>query len=559
MHTTPSPTTRRHPVLRALTWGATFVAFPLGGLLATSVVGAVDDVGAALMGGAIVGAVVGLSQALGSRALLPGSALPIGRWVAATTSRHGDRTRCRSSTCRLRDLGTGPGGHGDGDRGGPRRGPGSRPPSVAGDRTSRARDVGRGHVGGAGDRMDRHRTRGGQRGTAVRGLRSDRRTRGHRADRSVRVGSRQAGGICRCRRGGEPVSVHVIFGTGPVGRATARSLLRRGQEVRLVNRRGVAGILRERPEDAWGEMDVVTGDAADAAVRREGRAGRDRGVPDAQSELPPVGRGVPAAAACGACRGGRESGSLREHGQRLLLRTARGGGAARGLAERPSSRKGEIRLRMAEEVWAAHAAGRIEAVSGRASDYYGPGGGAASPLGDRVLKAAVTGTRAALFGDPDLPHSYTYIPDIGEGLAVLGTTAGISGRAWHLPNDPEPWTSRAMALELFRLAGTTPRIGRLPLEHAPRRRAVQSDGARAHRDGLRVRRAVRRGFDGHRRSRGGRHPHRDRIGGDDGGVSRSGCRAGVSRYPGRQIEGDGSSTSAVCASGRGRTVSTRWM
>ena len=37
------------------------------------------------MGGAIVGAVVGLSQALGSRALLPGSALPIGRWVAATT------------------------------------------------------------------------------------------------------------------------------------------------------------------------------------------------------------------------------------------------------------------------------------------------------------------------------------------------------------------------------------------------------------------------------------------------------------------------------------------
>ncbi len=85
MHTTPSPTTRRHPVLRALAWGATFVAFPLGGLLATSVVGAVDDVGAALVGGAIVGAVVGLSQALASRALLPGSALPIGRWVAATT------------------------------------------------------------------------------------------------------------------------------------------------------------------------------------------------------------------------------------------------------------------------------------------------------------------------------------------------------------------------------------------------------------------------------------------------------------------------------------------
>jgi hypothetical protein len=34
--------------------------------------------------------------------------------------------------------------------------------------------------------------------------------------------------------------------------------------------------------------------------------------------------------------------------------------------------------------------------------------------------AALAGKTATVLGDPDQPHIYTYIPDIGEGLAVLG-------------------------------------------------------------------------------------------------------------------------------------------
>jgi hypothetical protein len=34
--------------------------------------------------------------------------------------------------------------------------------------------------------------------------------------------------------------------------------------------------------------------------------------------------------------------------------------------------------------------------------------------------AALAGKNATVLGDPDQPHTYTYIPDIGEGLAVLG-------------------------------------------------------------------------------------------------------------------------------------------
>ena len=87
------------------------------------------------------------------------------------------------------------------------------------------------------------------------------------------------------------------------------------------------------------------------------------------------------------------------------------------------------------------------------SDYFGPRGGAQSNLGDRVVPAALAGTTATVLGDPDQPHTYTYVPDIGEGLAVLGEHAEAPGQVWHLPNDPDTRTTRELADLAFRLAG----------------------------------------------------------------------------------------------------------
>ena len=41
--------------------------------------------------------------------------------------------------------------------------------------------------------------------------------------------------------------------------------------------------------------------------------------------------------------------------------------------------------------------------------------------------------KAQVAGDPDQPHTYTYAPDIGKGLVVLGEHEEALGRAWHLP------------------------------------------------------------------------------------------------------------------------------
>ena len=255
-------------------------------------------------------------------------------------------------------------------------------------------------------------------------------------------------------------SVHVVFGAGPVGRATALALVGRDLPVRIVNRRGRDALGRDR--EALHAAEVVTGDATDAAFASRAAQGAASVYQTLNpvyhrwaEDFPPLQRAVLAAA---------ESAGARLVSMDNVYSYGRPGG--RPLTEQspqhPHTRKGRVRLEMADELWAAHAAGRVEVVSGRASDYYGPGAGIASPLGDRVLAPVVAGKRVSLFGDPGLVHSYTYLPDIGEGLAVLGTRPGVTGSAWHLPNDPEPWSSRAMVEELARLAGTRPRLGGLP-------------------------------------------------------------------------------------------------
>jgi nucleoside-diphosphate-sugar epimerase len=121
-----------------------------------------------------------------------------------------------------------------------------------------------------------------------------------------------------------------------------------------------------------------------------------------------------------------------------------------------------VRAAMARELLAAHRAGRVEIAIGRASDYFGPRGGAQSNLGDRVLQAALRGGTARVLGDPDQPHTYTYIPDIGEGLAVLGEHPDAAGQVWHLPNDPSTRTTRELVSAVYALAGSPVRLRRVP-------------------------------------------------------------------------------------------------
>jgi nucleoside-diphosphate-sugar epimerase len=86
-----------------------------------------------------------------------------------------------------------------------------------------------------------------------------------------------------------------------------------------------------------------------------------------------------------------------------------------------------------------------------------PGRGAQSNLGDRLFPAELTGSTATVLGDPDQPHTYTYIPDIGENLVCLGERDDAFGRVWHLPS-PETRSTREVIGLVYQAAGTRPRL-----------------------------------------------------------------------------------------------------
>ena len=238
---------------------------------------------------------------------------------------------------------------------------------------------------------------------------------------------------------------HVIFGTGAIGLATLDALRRRGETARLVNRSGSARV----PSD----VEVVAGDARDPGFTTEVARGasvvyQTLNPPYAEwtAQFPLLQAGVLAAA--------EATGARLVSMENVYMY---GRPAGRVLTEdRPyeaHTRKGQLRARMARDLLAAHDAGRVEVVIGRASDYFGPGGGAQSPLGDRVMPAALAGKTAQVLGDPDQPHTYTYIPDIAAALVVLGEHPAAPGEIWHLPNDPDTRTTRQLVDTLYRLAG----------------------------------------------------------------------------------------------------------
>jgi nucleoside-diphosphate-sugar epimerase len=82
---------------------------------------------------------------------------------------------------------------------------------------------------------------------------------------------------------------------------------------------------------------------------------------------------------------------------------------------------------------------------GRAADFYGPGV-TNSAMGDMVCAALVAGKTASVMGNPDLLHTYSYIEDVGQGLATLGTRPEAAGEIWHLPVAPAVTTREMLRL-----------------------------------------------------------------------------------------------------------------
>ncbi len=84
-----------------------------------------------------------------------------------------------------------------------------------------------------------------------------------------------------------------------------------------------------------------------------------------------------------------------------------------------TGKKGRTRILMAKMLMNAHASGKVRAVIGRASDYYGPGvtNSAVYPF-----EAVLAGKAAMWIGRLDAPHSLSYADGCGARADHAGRT-----------------------------------------------------------------------------------------------------------------------------------------
>jgi len=228
--------------------------------------------------------------------------------------------------------------------------------------------------------------------------------------------------------------LHVVFGTGQVGHALVAELVGLGLEVRAVS-------LHRPPASTdgvdWRAADLTDPEAATDAAKGATVVYQCLNAPYSRwpQLFPPLQRGVVAAA--------ERTGALL-----VTLENVYGYGPTDGspmteeLPLAATTIKGQARAAMTRELLSASDAGRIRIAIGRASDFFGAGV-TESTLGEHVFGKALAGKKADFIGNPDLLHTYSYVPDIARGLATLGSDQRAIGQVWHLPG-PATVTTRAV-------------------------------------------------------------------------------------------------------------------
>lgn len=245
-------------------------------------------------------------------------------------------------------------------------------------------------------------------------------------------------------------ALHVVLGAGQIGTRLAQRLVAQGLRVRTV---------RRSRAPALPGVELRTGDIRELAFAEQALAGASV-VYDCMNpsydkwpeQLLPIARG--------ALHGARKAGASLIALDCLYMYGRPAGAMREDSPLSPCSKKGALRVQLAEERFAAHRRGDVRVAVGRASDFFGadlP----QSAFSDRFYQRVLAGKPAECMGDPDLPHSYTYAEDVSRALAVLGGDVRALGEVWHLPTPPAE-TTRQLNARMGRALGREVETTRIP-------------------------------------------------------------------------------------------------
>ena len=224
--------------------------------------------------------------------------------------------------------------------------------------------------------------------------------------------------------------MHVIFGTGALGKWTARELVKLGRQVRMVSHSGKAD------SRIPAEVEVVQGDAYNANHNIEVTKGAVAVYQCAQppyhtwtEKFPSMQKAILDAASA--------NGAKLIVGDNLYMYGDTNGQPIReDMPYQPHTKKGKVRAAMSTAVMEAHSTGKVRAAIGRASNFFGPDDNAVTSY---AIRPALVDKSINLLGRVDQLHTFSYVADFGKLLATLGTREESLGQIWFTPS-PAPVT-----------------------------------------------------------------------------------------------------------------------
>ncbi|NYE20067.1 NAD-dependent epimerase/dehydratase family protein [Microbacterium immunditiarum] len=232
------------------------------------------------------------------------------------------------------------------------------------------------------------------------------------------------------------MNTHVVLGgNGSAGRATVAALIAKGLDVVSVSRTSAA------PSGARSAVaNLLDLAQTRAAVDRASVVYLAAGLPYStkawRAQWPVVMRNTIAAA--------RDSGAHLVFLDNVYPYGQVDGPMTEQTPYRPTTGKGRLRLELIRMLQSATDGG-FGATIVRSADFYGPGV-ATSVFNTFVIDNVVAGKPPVWMFDASHRHSMTFVPDLGEALALVGTTPAAQGRTWHAPTATPALTGEQLML-----------------------------------------------------------------------------------------------------------------
>jgi nucleoside-diphosphate-sugar epimerase len=245
--------------------------------------------------------------------------------------------------------------------------------------------------------------------------------------------------------------LHVVTGAGPVGSTIALQLADAGHQVRLLTRSGSGP---EHPSIDRRKVDVSQVDGL--AEHFDGATSVHHCIHGSAYSAKTWRAELPAAEQVVLDAAGR-AGAVVVFPESLYSYGPVDGPMTEDLPR--DATRGKLGVRA--ELLRARAAHATPNVSVVASDFYGPLVRMAH-AGERLVPSVLAGRRVTMIGKLDVPHSFTYVPDLARAMIRAAQTPALWGQVLHAPTVPAP-TQRELA-QAFATAGdvASPRLSALP-------------------------------------------------------------------------------------------------